>query len=89
MGGRLNYIEPEEGTGVTPFDELPPNESRHTSLLTPLEISMVQFAYRAASLLMTSRMIALPKARAALSSRSAMRPVSSKWLPSTLRMVKR
>jgi quinoprotein glucose dehydrogenase len=35
-----------------------------------------------------SRIIALPKARAALSSRSAMRPVSSRSLPSALCIVK-
>jgi hypothetical protein len=37
---------------------------------------------------MMSRIIALPKARAALSSRSAMRPASSRSLPSALCIVK-
>jgi|SRR5665647_940338 len=45
---------------------------------------MVQPQYRAALPFIMSRMTAFPKARAALSSRSAMRPVSSRRLPSLL-----
>jgi len=48
----------------------------------PLATSMVQSAYRGVSSRIISRIIALPNARAALSSRNAMRPAASQSLPS-------
>jgi hypothetical protein len=50
----------------------------------PLATSMVQPAYREVSPRIISLIIALPNARAALSSHNAMRPVTSRSLPSAL-----
>jgi hypothetical protein len=50
----------------------------------PLATSIVQPAYRGVSRRIISCIIALPKARAALSSASAMRLVASRSLPSAL-----